>query len=236
MKFGFAVLLLAASCFASDIPKSELSNMYTGTWRLPSQFTDARLVKLLNLFNAKVYGKGFRYIGEAGDFFHGHILVEGIGKGPDKILRPRAILYHTQEEAYKAHWEPTPALTKYDYLDVTTRNWIQWLSDDPAQDGVDIRNAREYVDAKKKDPSVFFGDHPAPVFKAHYTIHGSKLDDSKLGFNLDGESEFEFYADCNTSPENEYDHRHGPYDVVVPGQGTVCLKFSTALAGYFERF
>ena len=167
--------------------------MLTSTWKLPTQFTFPRLQSLLNQFSKEAHGKAFRSIGVEEDFFHGHVLFERTLHDGQMVLSPKAILYHTQEDAHKAHWEKSVA-PKYDYLDITTRNWIQWLSDDAAKDGVKIENARDYLDFAQKDPSQFFDEKAEPQKEFHYTIHAKNLDAHKLGFELAGELQFEFYT------------------------------------------
>jgi len=175
--------------------------MLQATWKLPSQFTLERVGTLLNQFSKETYQKAFRFIGVEQDFFHGHVLFERTLVDGKLQLNPRAILYHTQEDAHKAHWEKS-IVPKYDYLNVTTRNWIQWLSEDPAEDGQKIENARDYLDVTQKDPSPFFDEHLEPQKDLHYTIHAKNLDSSKLGFKLAGELQFEFYSGEN-SPYGE---------------------------------
>lgn len=138
------------------------------------------------------------------DFFHGHVLFEKKQQDGRTLLFPRAILYHTQEDAHKAHWEKSVD-PKYDYLDVTTRNWIQWLSDDPREDGARIHNARDYLDISQKDPAQFFNQSSGPQKELHYTIHAKNLDAQKLGFVLAGELQFEFYSNSQPSPYGD-DH------------------------------
>ncbi|MFM8268661.1 MAG: hypothetical protein ACKN9V_00600 [Pseudomonadota bacterium] len=176
--------------------------MMFSPWKLPSQFTLARIEKLLNRYSQEAFDKAFRFIGVEEDFFHGHVLFERKSVNGEQLLHPRAILYHTQEEAYKAHWEKSID-PKYDYLNVTTRNWIQWLSDDASQDGVKVENAREYLDVSKKTPSQFYDDQVEPQRDLHYTIHAKNLDSKKLGFELAGELQFEFFAIKDSPYSNE---------------------------------
>jgi len=180
----------------------EESQMLSNVWKLPSQFTLKRLESLLNQFTLETYEKGFRFVGVEEDFFHGHVLFERKLHEGQLLLHPRAVLYHTQEEAHKARWEKTID-PKYDYLNIATRNWVQWLSDDPDQDGKKIENARDYLDSNQKDPAPFFNELGEPEKAHHYTIHAKNLDGNKLGFILAGEMQFEFYSDGRTSPYGE---------------------------------
>lgn len=191
-----AVLTSFLSLLSLGAPVSpqEESQMLYGTWKLPAEFTLKRIETLLNRFSDETYGKAFRYVGVEEDFFHGHVLFERKLHEGKELLHPRAILYHTQEEAHKAHWEKTVD-PKYDYLNVTTRNWIQWLSENPQEDGLRIENARAYLDVAQKDPNQFFDKGAEPKKELHYTIHAKNLDSTKLGFVLAGELQFEFYSD-----------------------------------------
>lgn len=189
---GITMFLCLSALSAPLTPKEE-SEMFSAPWKLPNQFSTDRLETLLNRFSQQTYGKAFRFIGVEEDFFHGHVLFERTLHEGQMRLQPRAILYHTQEDAHKAHWEGSVD-EKYDYLNITTRNWIQWLSDETSQDGMRIENAREYLDVTQKDPTQFFNEHSEPQKELHYTIHAKNLASNKLGFELAGELQFEFYA------------------------------------------
>lgn len=224
MKTLFICLLLVTTTLtASPIPQEEVNALSSGSWKLPSSIGLERIEKLLNKFVAQTYQKAFRYIGASEDFFHGHLLIEEVGA--EHTLYPRAILYHTQEEAHAAHWNGNVA-AKFDYLDVTTRNWIQWISDDGNIDGKAIENARVYLNHAKKDPKQF-ETNSAPQKELFYTIHSADLDPVKLGFRVYGDLQFEFNAaDCNAGPENEYDLARGPIRVMVNGS-EICMRVST---------
>jgi len=173
--------------------------LLSAQWKLPREFHLKRIESLLRVFCARAQGEGFRYVGVEEDFFHGHVLFERKKREEKEVLFPRAILYHTQEEAHKAHWLQTID-SKYDYLNTTTRNWIQWLDDDHNLDGDRIENARDYLDFHQKDPTPFFDESSEPQKDCHYTIHAKNLDPEKLGFKLAGELQFEFYRDMKNSP------------------------------------
>lgn len=180
---------------------------------------------MLNRFSKEVYGKGFRYIGVDEDFFHGHVLFEKRQESGKDVLYMRAILYHTQEEAHKAHWDKTVD-SKYDYLDVTTRNWIQWFSDDSHQDGAHIENARKYLDIKAKDPKQFYEEVP-PQKDLFYTIHSKNLDGEKLGFKVFAELSLNFHLEpCGGIPDNVYGYIQGPIQVGV-GAESACVGLLT---------
>jgi len=188
--------------FAGPLSPQEEDALMTAQWKLPQEFHLKRVESLLNHFCEETQGKAFRYIGVEEDFFHGHVLFEKKNIEGKETLFPRAILYHTQEEAHKAHWLNTID-PKYDYLNITTRNWIQWLHDDHNLDGGRIENAREYLDFQQKDPNPFFDESSEPQKNHHYTIHAKNLDPGKLGFKLAGELQFEFYRDMKSSPYGE---------------------------------
>jgi len=193
--------LFAGLAFATPISPKEEADMLSAQWKLPSQFSLKRVQSLLNEFTQSTYSRAFRFIGVEEDFFHGHILFERKLHEGQLLLHPRAILYHTQEEAHKAHWEKTID-SQFDYIEVTGRNWIQWLSDEALVDGKKIENARGYLDFSQKDPAQFFKEGAAPQQELHYTIHAKNLDSKKLGFQLAGEMQFEFYRADETAPSN----------------------------------
>jgi len=187
------IYFFSKALFPKPLSQKEESNLVSAQWKLPEEFTEKRIEQLLNQFSEATFGKAFQYVGVEEDFFHGHVLFERKLFEGKALLHPRAILYHTQEEAHKAHWEKSID-PKYDYLNVTTRNWIQWLNDEPELDGEKIENARIYLDCKQKDPAPFFEETAPPQKDHHYTIHAKNLDSQKLGFQLAGELQFEFYS------------------------------------------
>lgn len=222
------IVTSSADLWAGALSKAEEHNMLNNAWKLPSELSEARIEYLLQTLSDEIFDKGFRYIGVEEDLFHGHLLFERIHNNGESTLYPRAILYHTQEEAHKAHWEKTID-PKYDYLNVANRNWIQWLSDDANEDGRLIENAKKYVDATKKDPAQFETDFAEPQEKLHYTIHASNLDPQKLGFVLAGELQFEFeiFDEKRVEPYPDYMGVKGPIHVDLPGQNTTKLNLST---------
>lgn len=228
-------LTFVSTLWAAAIPQSEEQAMIYSWWKLPTEFSAARIEKLLQQLCEQTYEKGFKYLGVEEDLFHGHILFERKEHNGIPTLFPRAILYHTQEEAHKAHWEKSID-SKYDYLNVASRNWIQWLNDEPNDDGLLIENAKKYLDVTKKEPAQFEIDFAEPQEKWHYTIHASNLDNKKLGFALAGELQFEF-KDASQSTPDIYGNSlgvKGPITVKVPLTDPVTLNLSTSTM-YIER-
>lgn len=228
--FQVAVFTAFLSCFACGgaLTKDEERNMIYEAWKLPSQFTLPRMQRLLTEFSNETFQKAFRYIGIEEDFFHGHLLFEKVGNGENALLYPRAILYHTQEEAHKAHWEKTID-PKFDYLNVTTRNWIQWLSDHDPEDGEKIENAKQYLDITQRDPKQFEVEFAEPQKELHYTIHARMLDPHKLGFILAGELQFEFQLENNKENEPYYSKlgERGPITITLPNGEEIKLSLTT---------
>ncbi len=233
--FLIACVLLASPAFGAAVPKHEEMNLESGTWKLPSNISVARLEALLQKFSDQVYGTGFKYLGVEEDFFHGHMLFEAVGSGANRQIFPRVILYHTQEQAYKAHWEKSLD-TKYDYLNVTTRNWLQWMNDDPLVDGTIIENARAYYDVSttkpadraKKDPIQFFDESLPPNLLWHYTVHSANLDQKKLGLTFMADLSVDFYNEpCGRVPSEDYYAPKGPITVTLPTGEKVCLGLKT---------
>lgn len=224
----FFCLVLTSSLWAGAIPKQEEHEMVFGWWKLPKEFSEKRIETLIQKLADETYEKGFRYLGVEEDLFHGHVLFEKKNLDGVATLYPRAILYHTQEEAHKAHWEKSID-AKYDYLNVAARNWIQWLSDDPKEDGVLIENAKKYLDTHQKDPSQFETDFAEPQENLHYTIHAKNLDPNKLGFTLAGELQFEFdlVKEVSNNPYPDLPGNRGPIDIRLTPQNLVKLQLST---------
>jgi len=235
LKNLFLTGTIASSLWAGAIPKTEEDAMVYHWWKLPGEFSESRIEKLLQKLCDETYEKGFKYLGVEEDLFHGHILFERKEHNGIPTLFPRAILYHTQEEAHKAHWEKSID-SKFDYLNVANRNWIQWLSDDPKDDGYFIENAKKYLDVTKKEPAQFEIDFAEPQEKWHYTIHASNLDGKKLGFTLAGELQFEFKEASQSAPDiygNSLGVK-GPITVQLPQTSSVTLNLSTTTM-FIER-
>lgn len=226
--FLVLAFLLANSVLAADLPEGEERRMTYETWKLPSAFSLSRVERLLQTVVTRLHGKAFRYLGVDEDFFHGHLLFEETKTESGHRLTPRAILYHTQEEAHAAHWRGTVD-KKYDYLDVTTRNWIQWLSDEEEKDGERLENARIYFQREQTNPRYdwhqFWKEGAEPEERFYYTVHDRRLDPQRLGFKVYGALQFEFYrTDCDSLGENPYGMWRGPIRVLLPNGKKTCLK------------
>ena len=223
-----STLLPARLSRADEIDDLIAKEAFTSAWKLPEELTLTRIQSLLNRFSAATFGSGFKVIGDQRDFFHGHVLFTADSLTREGRMKPFAILYHTQEDAHDAHWgDGIKVDRKFDYIDVRTRNWIQWLSESPETDGLRIENARAYVNEAVRDPSVFFGENVA-VEGEHYTIHGKKLDAAKLGVKPIGEFQWEFYKmGCNDNIGSLTYFSRGPLRVALPEQGDECLEVRT---------
>lgn len=225
--FIFSTKLFAEPRSVDDLITQE-EYAVSQMWKLPDEFTLPRIEHLLQQVSDQIYGTGFRVIGDHNDWFHGHLLYTADQLTPEGRLKPFAILYHTQEEAYPAHWGDGISYVdpKFDYVDVRTRNWVQWLSDDPALDGKKIVNAREYNNDALQPSAIFFGDNIA-VKKQHYTIHGKNLDPKKLGVTPVGEMQWEFYSgEGQCRPFADETQAKGPI-FVRTGVEQHCLKVVT---------
>jgi len=201
-------------------------NHFGNQWDLPPELSPERIERLLTQFSAKTYGTAFRYLGEAGDFFHGHLLYTGDKLLPDGRLYPLAILYHTQETASPVHWG-TSEDRKYDYLDVKTRNWVQWLDADPSLDGTRIENARAYFLAASPEELKPFFEDTVPVRERHYTVSPQKIDPKKFGYQLEVAVQFEFYLMECGAPACTDPHERGPIEVLLPDGQRKCLRLRT---------
>ncbi len=158
--------------------------------------------RILQRFVDQKFGKGFKYLGENRDFFHGHFLFR---KG-DLESRPLAILWHTQERVGESDYGPM------EYVDRFGRNWIQFLDGDER-----IVNAYEFVDPEKWN-SYAIG------FKRHYTLVEGVL-------NIDGEveapAEFDIHfrrIHCESVPPMT-DEELNRIEIILPNQETACLLF-----------
>jgi len=166
----------------------------------PKEFSKDRLQRLLQRVVDTVYMKGFRYLGEQADFNHGHILfVSG---------NPVAILYHTQENAYYDHRNKPGS--KYDYLNKSTRNWIQWLGNPDL-----VENANKYERTAYPDTLVWerFIRYSVPVFRDHYTITPPMLNPEFLGGEVTFELQWRF---TKTTPNATRPSDSNVVNVILP--------------------
>lgn len=227
MKFISIVTMLFSLVLISQTSKKQellSKESFTASWKLPPEFTLERIEGLVQDMVDETHGIGFRYIGVDEDFFHGHVLFTMDRLTDEGRLFPFAVVYHTQEDAGKAHWGQGTD-SKYDYLNVQTRNWLQWID---GRDGQKIYNARDYLDEKQKDKSLFF-ETTEPIKGQAFTIHAHNLSVEKLKYSVVGELQFEFYkSDCQESWHNDY-YGRGPIKVTMPNQELVCLKLTTSV-------
>jgi hypothetical protein len=217
--------LTSAGPSASEIKKLMMKERFGWQWGLPEELATSRIEKLLQTFVTRTYGKAFRYIGETEDFDHGHVLFTADKLTEQQRLRPFAILYHTQENAYAARWKGTVA-PRFDYLDPTTRNWLQWLTpNEPGLDGEIIVNAREFM-SERESKALFFNE-VEPVEGQHYTVHGFQIDQQRVGFGVLGEIQLNFKGiECRQDVDVSATERIISVDVL--GHGRVCLKLSAS--------
>jgi hypothetical protein len=189
-------------------------------WKLPQEFTDERITTVIQQAVDSIYNKGFRYLGVDGDFFHGHVLFTMDKLTSEGRLLPFAVLYHTQEDAKKAHWGDKID-KKFDYLNVQNRNWIQWLD---AGREYKVENAKHYADETEEDLRLYF-EVTQPIEGEAFTIHAKNLDQKKLGYDVVGELQFEFYkGSCNEQADY---YSRGPIRVTMPNGEGMCLMLST---------
>ena len=221
MKYFSLILGMILLVSQADSKKSLIAKEnFLHNWKMPRDFTEKRIEKLLQDVVDTIYHKGFRYLGVDEDFFHGHLLFTMDKLTDEGRFFPFAILYHTQESAKHAHWG-SKVDKKYDYLNVQTRNWIQWLD---GRHDRQIENARYYADESEKNLSLFFDVHD-PIEGESFTIHAHNLSDAKLGYTIVGALQFEFYkSDCSDHPGL---YTRGPVRVTLADGEEVCLLLST---------
>lgn len=173
------------------VPGSEITNF--NEEKFPAGFNDKqKLTELLQKAVDVIYpAKGFRYLGERRDFFHGHILYVLNDNGVPQSV---AILYHTQEEAYD--WYQFHPKSTYAYLDRQKRNWIQWL-DRPEV----IENANKYertsypagLTGNIQEKWDAFVKETLPAQKKHFTIKEWMLDPQFFGGEIALSVNWRFY-------------------------------------------
>lgn len=195
---------------------------FGAAYKLPEALTPEHIQGLVQSMIDEVYEVGFRYVGVEEDFFHGHVLFTMDELTVENRMKPFAVLYHTQESAKRAHWT-SEIDKKYDYLNVQTRNWLQWLTAE--YESMKIENARAYVNTKLRDDRIFF-EQIQPIKGEAFTIHGRYLDPEKLGVDVVGELQFEFFeTPCHVETNSLY--TRGPITVFFPSGKKTCLKLST---------
>lgn len=183
------------------------------------KLTLARFERLIEIAAQELEGKAFRFFADARDFNHGHVVLEKIGN----TLYPRAILYHTQEDAFDSYWLLDDQT--YTYLDQTARNWIQWLDEDPDLDGRTIVNARDYLDPEVQRREPYFDTVRLPEPGHHYTIHTQHLDSRLLKFNSYGMFQFMFApAGCHEKFDSWGES--GPLTIRIAKDRVVCIKLT----------
>lgn len=160
--------------------------------RFLAEFSHKRLQGLIQKMADVTYGKGFRYLGDDKDFYHGHVLY--VRKSRKKRAEPVAILYHTQERAYYAH-KYNPG-SRYDYLDAGMRNWIQWLDFGRVEDA----NLYKRTDYRDINPGLV--TRLLRGYEEHYTITDWMLDSKALGGETVATVQFLFMSTdlCKKSP------------------------------------
>lgn len=144
-RWSLAIILLLAALPAQAAVLNDFFGVEFRTGEaVLEDFSRKQLAALLQRFVGEAYGKGFRYLGDAEDFDHGHVLYFA-GHGGRPVAA--AVLYHTQEGAGKAH-ESDPG-GKYDYLDARARNWIQWPDPDRPVENAARYARRSYPDTPR---------------------------------------------------------------------------------------
>lgn len=180
--------------------------------KFPTGFTKERLTSLLQKAVDTMYLKGFRYLGDEEDFYHGHILYI---KNIDGQMEAVAILYHTQENAYNTHADRPGS--KYDYLNRKTRNWIQWLADEH------VDNASTYKRISYPNTIEWrnYVKYNLPTFKERYTIHEAMLDPEYLGGEVCRSVQFAFYVFKNSG--SKFDPESNIIQITLPTQQIILL-------------
>ncbi len=182
--------------------------------------------------------KSFRHLGVHADFFHGHYLyTKDLPPDERGYLRPFAILYHTQEDAFTHHHE-TPG-DAFDYLDRHARSWVQFFPLTPETQfaaQTEIQNAYQLMADFFPDTE----DFRASLRSTHerFSVSADQLDFRKFPeshqFRIVGQRQLEFdRVDCATAKEPPfYVFDLGIVRIVRPGTGeTVCLTLSS-FTGY----
>lgn len=194
------------------VPGSEIGDF--NNEKFPIGFQDKE--KLTNLLQKAVNviypAKGFRYLGDKEDFFHGHILYI---LDTNSVPRPVAILYHTQEEAY--NWDKFHPKSTYAYLDRQKRNWIQWLDRPEVVENANNYERVYYPAGLSDDRQVRwdkFIEESLPEQKNHFTIKEWMLDPQFFGGEIAISVNWRFY-EVKKMPQN---NDSNVIAIILPGK------------------
>lgn len=176
MKF-LLLLLLVNICQAKDYPWFDT----TDGRKLPltpyerqyfsRHFTKNVLKQIVLEMNKQVWGRGFTWLGEQKDWFHGHVLYPvknyNLGDPPVDRVEPNtkaiSILWHTQEGANDG---------EIPYLDKLGRNWVQSISNP-----VNIVNGCRL--RKRIDDTGSCGNGAFTLFPRDLVVDGHHVDEDE---------------------------------------------------------
>ncbi len=173
-------------------------------------FEKAKMVELLQAFVNQNYQLGFQYLGNRLDFFHGHLLL--------KNSQPMAMLYHTQERANNYREGDT-----YYYFNKMNRNFMQDYYNPQM-----IINAREYVKEEEITDAFIYDS-----FHNFYTIHSQTLNPRLLGYKVEEDLQWDFYAlNCALIPDKYKGAATNVIEITLPNQTLpTCLMVLTQCRG-----
>jgi len=198
----------------------------------------AMIESMLQTFVSDQDGKSFRHLGFREDFFHGHLLyTDDLAPDEKGYLRPFAVLYHTQEDAFSFHQKDPGG--KFDYLSPHQRSWVQFLDRDTAPElspQNKIQNAYRFMPDFFPNTLDFRASLDAT--RTRFTVSADQLDSRKFPasyrLNIVGQRQVEFdRVDCATAVEPPfYFFDLGIIRILQPISGeTVCLSVSSP-SGY----
>jgi len=206
-----------------------------GHFHLASYLVDPDDLRgILEDFGRRAHGRAYRDAGDRNDWFHGHFLYAESAK-PDArgMMKPYAILYHTQEEASRFHRE-TPG-GRYDYLDRATRNWVQFLETDGERlrSGTILNAFGLMFDFLPDTPAYRRG---LEATRSHYTVFAEQLDWRKFPVShrerAIGMRQFDFDAvECGSAPVPDFVSLIGYLELRLPSAPRLCVR-ATATTAY----
>src|SRR5690348_8455747 len=91
---GASAAILSLAIVASPAPPAAQAGTKYEKFNFAKEISKDQLQKVIQTMVKQTYLVGFRTLGNAEDFFHGHVIYDG------NNTKPELILFHTQERAF----------------------------------------------------------------------------------------------------------------------------------------